>query len=335
MAARAAFVFLIATTLASCGGDLPGVVSGSGSAPAISPDSSAEDGEDIALPEDEQLFQQGLAAFNEAEGAADAGSTAEAGEKFATAQVSFDRLWSDYPSSGRHDNAGYLRGRCRYELGDYAGAIATLLEMRAAHPDSVFLNDAAYYTGQARFQLGQYQEAIADFEDSITAGPGSVYADNAAYYVGRSYYEAGELANARASLAGFETAYPQSVYLDNARYYLGRSNFDAGLYADALGPFERVLLTAGSIYEDDARFYHGRSFFHLGDYGAAIADFENLLTAFPLSQYADNALLFEIRSFIAQSNCADAGTALARMTAAYPASTLITRAQADFSAGCA
>jgi TolA-binding protein len=293
-AARAAFVILVSLALNACGGDLPGVISGSGAAPQISPDSSAEDKSPAT---DEQLYEEGLAAFNAAEAAAQAGSIAEAGAKYLEAQVLFDRLWSEYPLSRRHDNAGYLRGRCRYELGDQGGAIAALEEMRARHPDSSLL-------------------------------------DNAAYYIGRSYYEAGELANARAALSNFETAYPGSVYLDNGRYYLGRSFFDAGLYAEALGPLERVLLTTGSSFEDDARFYHARCLYHLGDFRAAVPEFENLIALFPAGQYADNALLFEMRSSIALGSCPDAETALTRLTTNYPASLFITQAQTDFNAGC-
>jgi TolA-binding protein len=175
---------------------------------------------------------------------------------------------------------------------------------------------------------------VADFQAGISAAPEGLYVDNAAYYIGRSYYEAGELANARAALSNFETAYPGSVYLDNGRYYLGRSFFDAGLYAEALGPLERVLLTTGSSFEDDARFYHARCLYHLGDFRAAVPEFENLIALFPAGQYADNALLFEMRSSIALGSCPDAETALTRLTTNYPASLFITQAQTDFNAGC-
>jgi TolA-binding protein len=153
------------------------------------------------------------------------------------------------------------------------------------------------------------------------------------------------LANARTRLAAFETSYPQSAFIDNARYYLGRSFFDAGLaaaaadaaafFSGALAPFERVLLTMGSAFEDDARFYHARSRYHLGNnFSLAIAEFVDLITLFPASQYADNALLFEMRSNIALGDCPVAATVLTKLTTDYPASLVISLAQADFAADC-
>ena len=47
---------------------------------------------------DEMLFQQALAAYD--------------AQNYTEAQGLFDQLLVDYPDSPRHDNAGYLSGRC-------------------------------------------------------------------------------------------------------------------------------------------------------------------------------------------------------------------------------
>ena len=128
---------VLAVALAACGGD-PGT--------AIDPDAA-----------DERLFQEGLALYGQL--------------MFAPAAAKFDELVAAYPASPRHDNAGYLAGRCAYELADYAGAIADLTAMRAAHADSLFLDEAAYYTGRARFRTLDYLGSEADFRASIAEGP--------------------------------------------------------------------------------------------------------------------------------------------------------------------
>src|SRR5262245_37851327 len=98
---------------------------------------------------DEALFQHALMLFD--------------AKMYAEAQAEFDQLWSDYPATIRHDNAGYLRGRCRYELKSYNDAISTLLEMRSAHPDSKYFHSAAYFTARSRFELTDYRGALTDF----------------------------------------------------------------------------------------------------------------------------------------------------------------------------
>jgi len=100
---------------------------------------------------DELLFQQGVALFQAAD--------------YAGAKAKFDQLLSMYPSSVRHDNAGYLAGRCRYELGDYQGAITTLTAMRAQHPASPYVGSAAYWSGQGPHpSISATVRPISDFE---------------------------------------------------------------------------------------------------------------------------------------------------------------------------
>ena len=62
-------------------------------------DTGADDGPD------EALFQGAMTRYDSGD--------------YAGAQVLFDQLVAEYPGSGRHDNAGYLAGRCRYRQGYY------------------------------------------------------------------------------------------------------------------------------------------------------------------------------------------------------------------------
>src|SRR5687767_3712106 len=85
--------------------------------------------------DDERLFQDAMIDYEAAD--------------FAAAQVKLDRLVDEFPGSRRHAEAWYLAGRCRYELGAFPEALATLMEMRAAHDESKYAVNAAYYTGRS------------------------------------------------------------------------------------------------------------------------------------------------------------------------------------------
>src|SRR5512145_3112131 len=104
---------------------------------------------------DELLFQEGLALYDQ--------------RSYAPAAAKFDLLLATYPSSPRHDNAGYLTGRSSYELALYPEAITKLAAMLAAHPDSPFAGSAFYFSGRARFRQGDFAPSVADFRASVEA----------------------------------------------------------------------------------------------------------------------------------------------------------------------
>jgi TolA-binding protein len=274
---------------------------------------------DPAPVNDEDLFQSALADYE--------------AMRFADAQAKFDQLVAEFPDSPRHDNAGYLAGRCRYALLDFAGAITTLVEMRGAHPTSPFVDSAAYFTGRARFRLGSFAEAIPDFEASLEADPQGTYADNAAYYVGRSEYEAGLLAAAIADLGAFETAYPDSSYVDNARFYLGYAHYDNLDYQAAIDAFVTVFDVAGSAYADNAQFLIGRSHQLLAQPDVALADYEALIADYPGTLFGDNALYYEITIHVDRLDCVSADVTLSRLADTYPGSNEITAAETYMAGG--
>jgi TolA-binding protein len=245
---------------------------------------------------DEQLFQQALAQY-------DAGD-------YAGAQPLFDELLATYPDSPRHDNAGYLAGRCRYEQTAYADAIVVFEQTRAEHPDSLLADSVAYFIGRSHYELGDFAGARIAFADSIAVDPAGTYADNAQYYLGRSDYELGDLTTARDELSVLEQNYPDSTYIDNARYYVGRCDFDAGEFQTAISDFARVLEVAASTYADDARYYTGRAQYSLGELDTALASFTGLRTDLPDSQYVDNALYYEVRIHVDAADCAAASQTL-------------------------
>ena len=124
---------------------------------------------------------------------------------FDDAQAQFDAFVSQWPDSARRAEAWYLAGRCRYELGEHAKAIAVLVGMRTVYADSRFV-------------------------------------ENASYYIGRSEYEATRYEEAEAELAAFELrAYPEGDYLDDAGYYLGRTFYDRDRYSEAIAPLDRAI----------------------------------------------------------------------------------------------
>jgi len=328
----------------------------------------------VAQPPDEALFQQALMLYGVG--------------RFAEAQVLFDRLWEMYPTSVRHDNAGYLRGRTRYAQLDYAGAVTAFGALRQAHPTSPLLDRAMYWSGRARYALADYPGAIADFQASLGLNPVGTFADNAAYYIGKAYYEQGAptkdpamlgqaitafgafLSDARYATSTYRPegfyflgrshfllmAYPQALaafqssaalvsqYQDNAQYYVGRCHFEQGVAGpsvpelnQAVASFQAFLANAAfatSPFTDGVDYYLGRSYFALTQYPQAIGSFQAVVALVPVSQYADNALYYEERSYLdmAPQDCVRARAAYDDLLARFPASTRLSFARAQYQA---
>ncbi|HET8539454.1 MAG TPA: hypothetical protein VFL83_06245 [Anaeromyxobacter sp.] len=254
--ARRALAALAALVLSACGG----ASSASSSTPRIDPNAPDERAFQAALAR----YDAGTAAHAAARLAADpTAQNATAVTEFGAAEGGFHRLLIDFPASVRADNAAYLEGRSRYEIGTITGLridfekARTLLEAAiAAHGTAKTMDSMTYFAGRAIFRIAevdraattdtaavqaQYALAKAQFVRSVAVNPGAPWGDNAAYYLGRCDFEIGELGvhpldplakpgsdaapfdRAEAELAAVPAA---STYYDNARYYRGRSFFE-------------------------------------------------------------------------------------------------------------
>jgi TolA-binding protein len=261
---------------------------------------------------DEKLFQAALADY-------DALNYAAAAEKF-------NQLTLDYSSSPRHDNAGYLYGRCLYEQRLFPDSITAFEAMLLLHPGSNFVQAARFFLGRARFRLGSFTASRSEFEAAIAADPAGVYVDNAEYYVGRSQYEDGNFAEAVAAFQKFRLDYPDSVYSDNSLYYEGRSQFGLLDFAGALVAFDAVLAGADSIYFDNSVYWGGRSLYAQNDLANALTRMERVETEFAGSVYIDNSLYYIIRIHTDLLDCPAAAASLAHLGQAFPQSTYLVSA---------
>ncbi len=276
--------------------------------------------------QDETLFQDALVDYNAMD--------------YSTAMTKFDQLLTTYPDSRRHDNAGYLTGRCRYQLGMFPETVTAMAAMVAAHPSSPFVDSATYFSGRARYRMAKlpvptatYTEALADFNASLAADSTGIYADNAQYFAGRCHFELTNFAASITALSMVEQNYPTSSYVDNADYYLGRAHHGLMQYPEAIMAFTRVFRDVNSRYLDNARYRLGRVKYDMPDLPAALLEFEDIETTYPTSIFADNSLYYRVRIHVDNANCVEANNLLTTLQSSFTASNYIARAQAYMAAG--
>lgn len=274
--------------------------------------------EDAEPAADEALFVDAMAAW-------DAGD-------YAGARDLFDAVWAGYPESTRHVEAGYRRGRCRFEIGDYTGAVVAFADFRAAHPASVREDDAACYAGRSLYALGDAAGAVTELEASLAADAAGSHAEDARYYLGKARYALGAFAAAAGEFALVESDYPQTTRLDAARYRQGRSWYEAGDPASAIPPHLRVGVA--SAYGERAAYRLGRSRYSLGQLAGAFTDLERVLSDYATPIHGDDALYYEVRILVDQQQCVQAEEADAALQAAYPSSSRIPESADYLLSGC-
>ena len=158
----------------------------------------------------------------------------------------------------------FLWGNAKYELGDYAGAIADYTMAIQLQPNN---NTKVYVSrGVSKFFLKQHSAAIADYNIAIRLQP-----DNAAIYLLRGFVKA-DLGQHFAAITDFDTVI--RLQPDNAEAYVRRGGVKALLeqYFVAISDFDLAI----RLQPDNAEAYvrRGGAKSDLEQYAAAIADYD-------------------------------------------------------------
>ncbi len=239
---------------------------------------------------------------------------------------------------------------------EYQSAL-TDLAAALAIPSTTVGPAATYFQGRCHFGLAELNAAAnptasqADFTTArglflaVTTGP---FADNAAYYLGVTDYKLTNYAVAVAELTSFITSYPTSSFLAAGYHHRGLSHFHLALAANAIADtatahseaaladadFVQVETLGSATYLAAACYYAGRSDYLAAGidklpatYADAVTRFESLLAKAPTSTWADKGLRYEVQVYVDTANCPSAIAARDRLTAGFPTSPEVAKAQ--------
>ena len=163
-----------------------------------------------------------------------------------------------------------IRGKVKYDKGQYEAAIADLNEALRIKPDDFKAYDNR---GVAKSRLRQYKSAISDFDAALRIKP-----DSATAYRNRGTAKA-LLKQYEAAIADFDAAL--RIKPDEAKVWFGRgaAKYQLKQYEDAISDFDAAL----RIKPDYFAAYRGLGAVKTlqGQYEAAIADFDAALRIKP------------------------------------------------------
>ncbi|MBM3501520.1 MAG: tetratricopeptide repeat protein, partial [Armatimonadetes bacterium] len=195
----------------------------------------------------------------------------------------------EYANGKDVDVAAYRVGHCKYQLKDYAGAVAAFADLLKRVPDTQYKASALYWTGESHYSLGQYTDAVRAYEQSMGLAPQGEFAAWAAYSIGMSQLELG---NAEAALQSFQRVardYSDSPVAAECELRVGDALREAGKASEAARSYEAVLERGEAGLAPGALHGLGWSQFDAGEHAAAREVFGRLLRDHAGSPFAPSA----------------------------------------------
>ncbi|MDP6932432.1 MAG: tetratricopeptide repeat protein [Myxococcota bacterium] len=209
--------------------------------------------EQLSDPSPEQRFHHALA-------------TSRTGD-YAAAAILYDKLWRQYPSHRRGDQASYKIGYLAYDDGDLEGAVRELRAHLSRFPSSRHGDEARWFVGWSLLRSGQLEESEAALKELVSRHPSSSLTPVATYWLARLSGMSGDTGEEQEQYEAILRRWPDSGAAWWASERLGRT------WA-ALSMQERPALPA--VLDVEA-FHVGRSLARVGLDEWARAELEPLV----------------------------------------------------------
>lgn len=215
------------------------------------------------------------------------GSIEFASKKYAAAAESFARVKPGDFSA----RAGLARGWALYELKDFSSALQVAQEGAHAHP-TFPADEFSYLAGRCFLELKQYPQAAQTFLNA-RAVQGARH-ERAAFELGLAQEQAGNFPASSEARDYFIRTFPQSELATEAYAGLGRTLIAAGRYEAAI-PVYSAFLTRPELTPLQTEQALGRQavcYYYLKQYDNMAGIYEKILTKFPTSSAAAEALFW-------------------------------------------
>lgn len=181
--------------------------------------------------------------------------------------------------------------------------------------------DVAYDKSMALFEAEKYDDAANGFDLVSRMGRGSNYSRDAQYYLGESYYKSNQYILAASEYERFMSYYPQDprregvefklamcYYEQSPRYRLDQSNTLKAielfqLFNNKYPDSEFVIESADHINELRNKLAHkilrsAEFYLRIEEYKAATIYFDQVIDQYPESDFAEEALIKQISTYI-------------------------------------
>ncbi|MGK4567643.1 tetratricopeptide repeat protein [Flavobacterium sp. 3HN19-14] len=191
----------------------------------------------------------------------------------------------------------FYRGLELYQDGSYQEALAMFKKSIAEPRDAKFSARATFWKGETEYNLDSFSESLISFKQFIAFAEAKDTPENKNinYNLAYAYFKLKEYANAAENFqtyVGSAAAKADKVRLNDAYLRLGDSYFVSAKYWPAMDAYNKAIDLKG-VDADYAAFQKAISYGFVARNDRKIEDLSKFVTAFPKSQYRDDAL-FEL-----------------------------------------
>lgn len=207
----------------------------------------------------------------------------------------------------------------------YAQAIINFDKSLKFTPDNEIEQAATFQKGEAFSALNRYGEAIPIYQQLIRANPNTQYGIKSLYSLGYAYYNTKDYKSAQPNFQqyvnkGKSIGDPQT--LEDATIRMADGYLTEKNYGQAMALYDKAL-NEGRLDRDYALYQKGLILTYQEKDVEAKAQFDKVITQFPTSRYADDALFQSANIDLARANYQAAIRAYTRLIKEKPRSYLI------------
>ena len=144
-----------------------------------------------------------------------------------------------HPNSKYVDDALWIIGKSRYNMGEFTTSDKRLRELVVKFPDSKYIDEAYFYIGMSQFWLKKYDLAFDAFDhlQKIKKNP---YRDDAAFMNAYMDFIQGNYKSSNSSFSKFLKDFAKSDSAATAQFFIGVGYDSLGDYSQALQAYSRV-----------------------------------------------------------------------------------------------
>jgi len=189
----------------------------------------------------------------------------------------------------------FYRGLELYTDGNYTDALAMFKKSIGEPRNAKFTARATFWKGETEYVLDSFNESLLSFKQFATSPESKTTPENKNinYNIAYAYFKLKEYDQAGNHFDSFiKEVKDDRVRLNDAYLRLGDSRFVTAKYWPAMDAYNKAIEMRG-IDADYAAFQKGISYGFVQRNDKKIEDLTKFLTAFPKSQYRDDAL-FEL-----------------------------------------
>lgn len=212
--------------------------------------------------------------------------------------------------------------------GNHAEALAMFKKSIATPGDAKFTARATFWKGETEYTLDQLSESLLSFKQFLQFEEAKTTPEfkNSSYHLAYAYFKMKEYEPAATHFQAFVSkGTDDRVRLNDAYLRLGDSQFVLGKYWPAMEAYNKAIEMKG-VDADYAAFQKAISYGFVSRNEKKIEDLNKFLTAFPKSQYRDDAMFELGNTYVAEKKTSEALRTYEKLATEYKNSSYAAKA---------